>query len=80
MGCATPGEKLLNSPEMRSAMVQMVNQSNKTWEAGADLHNPELAVYYVSGVQVRIIGISGEAEIHGASGPTDEPPNPTAAP
>lgn len=81
-GCATPAEKLLNSAEMQSAMVQMVRDSHKTWQYGGRLANPELDVLYVTGVQIRLVGIDAEVDIRGATTaqtPTPDPPLPQQA-
>jgi len=67
VGCATPGQKFLDSPEVKAALVQMVSESQKQWRYGARLANPEIQLLYCQGFQARIIGLSGELGIEGST-------------
>ena len=76
-GCATPAEKLINSAEMQSAIVQMVRESHKTWQYGGRVTNPEIDVHYVTGVQIRLVGVDAQVDLRGATTGEAPTPNPT---
>lgn len=68
-GCTQMYPKFLDDPQVKEAMVEMVRESNKTWEANGSISNPEFEAYYKMGVGVRIIGVDAEMGAAGATGP-----------
>ena len=69
-GCAGMYPKVLDSPQFRDAVVEMVREGSKSWEAEGRVHNPEVEAYYKMSVGVRIIGVDGKL---GARGVTTRP-------
>jgi hypothetical protein len=69
LGCQSAYPKFLDSPELKTAMVEAIRDSNKTWRAEARTHNPEIEFYYKIALGGRIVGVDGEIGSQGAAGP-----------
>jgi hypothetical protein len=68
-GCQQAYPKFLDSPELKTAMVEAIRDSNKTWKAEARASNPELEFFYKISLGARVIGVDGEIGSQGAAGP-----------
>lgn len=70
-GCSSMYPKMLDDPEVRKAMVEMIRDSNKTWSADGSIHNPEVEFYYKMSVGGRVVGVDGDLHAAGAAGPQE---------
>lgn len=72
IGCLSTYPKMLDNPEFQKAAIDVMKDSNKTYELGSGFHNPEIEFYYKMSFGARAIGVEGEAGIKGAGGPQEK--------
>lgn len=72
-GCSTMYPKLLDSPQMQSAIVEAIRDSNKTWVIDGKVTNPSIEFYYMVGFGGRVVGVDGHMGAQGAAGPQTRP-------
>ncbi len=76
-GCAELAmSKMINSPEVKGALVDLLKESTKTWDSEARVNDPSVEIFYVTGVIARITGIDGKVGIRGAAPGTVVPLRP----
>ena len=68
-GCSSLYPRFLDDPATIKTFQEMVRDSNKTWQASGNVSNPSIGFYWVTGVEVRTVGIDARLGAQGASGP-----------